>query len=358
MEKVIVFGCGRYFQSKKVQLGNLYDIIGFLDNAVKPGEVRKFEGKKIVNPEDINSFETDIPVLLMSAAFFTMWEQLKLLEINPKRIRFMVTLAPHYDAIEEILSENLEEIYAEDSVIVLRGGKGENRISTKEEFDRYLRTLFTQKDAYIKLMAAMPDRPVSKRFGAERGKPVDRIYIERFLAENQDKIGGVVMEMADSGYTEMFGKHVEQSLVLHLNGWGKSVIKGNLETGEGIPESCVDCFICTQTIQFIYDIHSVVRNIYRMLKSGGVALVTAHCLGQISLYDYHNWGEYWRFTDMSMRRLFAEVFEESKITVQSWGNMKTAIAYQYGLCAEDLQKEDFGIQDEQYPVIVTVAARK
>lgn len=86
--------------------------------------------------------------------------------------------------------------------------------------------------------------------------------------------------------------------------------------------------------------------------------MTAHCLGQISLYDYHNWGEYWRFTDLSMRRLFAEVFDEEQITVRSWGSMKTAVAYQYGLCAEDMQEKDFEYQDGQYPVIVTIIAVK
>lgn len=358
MENVIVFGCGRYYQSKKAELVKRYNIIGFLDNAVKPGEIQKFEGKNMVNPEDINSFGTDIPVLLMSADFFTMWEQLKILGVNTERIRFMVIIPPFYDEIEEILSETLEEIYSEDSAIVLKGKQGESRIVEREDFNFYLRTTFTQKDKYIKLIAAMPDRPISKRFGAERGKPIDRVYIERFLAENQDKIKGTVMEMADSRYTKMFGHDVEQSLMLHLNGWGKGVVKGNLETGEGINENSVDCFICTQTIQFIYDIHSVVRNIYKMLKPGGAALVTAHCLGQISLYDYHNWGEYWRFTEMSMRRLFAEAFDAETITVCSWGSMKTAMAYQYGLCAEDLHKEDFEFHDEQYPVIITVMAEK
>lgn len=358
MEKVIVFGCGRYYQSKKAQLIDKYEIVGFLDNMVKPGEVQQFENKKVVNPEDIDSFDIDVPILLMSAAFFDMWEQLKTLGPDSRRIRFAILLQPFYDKIEKMLSEAVEEIYIENSTIVFRGSQGENRTSTKEEYQLYLRKLFNQKDQYIQLIAAMSNKPVSKRFGGERGKPIDRIYIERFLAENQDKISGTVMEMADSRYTEMFGNNVDKSLILHLNGWGKGVIRGDLETGEGIPENSVDCFICTQTIQFIYDIHSAVRNIYKMLKPGGVALVTAHCLGQISLYDYHNWGEYWRFTDQSMRRLFAEVFDEDRITVCSWGNMKTAIAYQYGLCAEDLRAEDFEFQDEQYPVIVTAAVRR
>lgn len=358
MEKAIIFGHGKYYQSKKNQLIGKYDIVGFIDNSVKPGEMQKFEDKNVVNPEDMDFFQTNALVFVMSAAFFPMWEQLKNLGIDSNRIRFMVILPPFYDEVEKILSEVAEEVYAEDFEVVIKKRYGERRVSTQEDLNVYLRTLFTQKRNYINLIASMPEKPISKRFGAERGKPIDRIYIERFLADNRDKINGIVMEMADSKYTEMFGQNVQQSQILHLNGWGKGVIKGDLETGEGVPENQVDCFICTQTIQFIYDIHGAVRSIYKMLKPGGVALITAHCLGQISLYDYRNWGEYWRFTDMSMYKLFAEVFDENQITVRSWGSMKTAIAYQYGLCAEDLQEKDFEFQDEQYPVIITVIACK
>ena len=100
------------------------------------------------------------------------------------------------------------------------------------------------------------------------------------------------------------------------------------------------------------------HNIYTILKPGGVALVTAHCLGQISLYDYNNWGEYWRFTDQSMRKLFSESFEDKNVEVHAWGNVKTSIAYQYGLCAEDLEMKDFEKNDKQFPIIITVSAPK
>ncbi len=358
MEKVIIFGCGRYYKSKKAEIGNQYDVIGFLDNAVKPDDIRKFEGKNVVSPENLCFFDENISILLMSAAFFEMWEQLIKLGVDPKRIKFSVLMKPYYDEIEKMLSESAVAIESADSGIVIKEREAETVFSTQDEFKAYLRTLFARKYEYIDLIAKMPDRPVSKRFALERGTPIDRVYIESFLRANKDKIQGTVMEIADSRYTKMFGCNVEQSLMLHLNGWGKGVIKGSLETGEGLAANSVDCLICTQTIQFIYDIHSVIQSIHKLLKPGGAALVTAHCLGQISLYDYHNWGEYWRFTDQSMRKIFAECFDEGNISVQSWGNVKTAIAYQYGLCAEDLKKEDFKYHDEQFPVIVTALVKK
>lgn len=358
MEKVIVFGRGRYYLSKKEQLKKEYDIAGFLDNAVKPDEVQEFEGRQVVHPERYACFDKKYPVLLMSAVFFEMWEQLCRIGVAPERIRFSVLMKPYYDEMETVLSDSVQEISAADSGIAVKEPSRVQVFSREDDFKAYLRTLFAEKYRYINLLATMPNLPVSKRFGLERGRPIDRVYIERFLESQSDMIRGIVMEIADSNYTKMFGSDVEQSLVLHLNGWGKGVIRGDLETGEGIPENSVDCFICTQTIQFIYDVHSAVRNIYRSLKPGGVALVTAHCLGQISLYDYHNWGEYWRFTDQSMRKLFGEVFADHNIIVQLWGNVKTAAAYLYGLCAEDLEEEDFALQDGQYPVIVTAAVRK
>lgn len=358
MERVIVFGRGRYYLSKKAELKKKYDIIGFLDNAVKPDEVQEFEGRKVVHPEKYACFSEEIPVLVMSAAFFEMWEQLRRLRVAPERIRFAVLMKPYYDEVEDILSDTAEEILSNTEGIVVKKHSSVQVFCGQDDLRAYLRELFSQKFEAVRMLAAMPDRPVSKRFGLERGTPIDRVYIERFLKEHSDRIKGTVMEIADSQYTEMLGRDVVQSLVLHLSGWGKGVIRGNLETGEGISENSVDCLICTQTIQFIYDVHSVVRQIHRLLKPGGTALVTAHCLGQISLYDYHNWGEYWRFTDMSMRKLFSEAFADSNITVQSWGNVKTAIACQYGLCAEDLREEDFEFQDEQYPVIITASVKK
>ena len=139
---------------------------------------------------------------------------------------------------------------------------------------------------------------------------------------------------------------------------GGNVIKGDFVTGEGIWENMADCLIFTQTLQFIYDIHSVVRNIYKMLKPGGKVLITGAVTAQLSLHDYYNWGEYWRFTDHSMKKLLCEAFEEDKVEVASYGNVKTAVAFLFGLCTEDLSEFDLEFNDEQHPLVVTAVAEK
>src|ERR1700731_751341 len=47
--------------------------------------------------------------------------------------------------------------------------------------------------------------PFSSHFGFDRGTPVDRYYLERFLADNAIHIRGRVLEFGDNRYTAHFG---------------------------------------------------------------------------------------------------------------------------------------------------------
>ena len=60
--------------------------------------------------------------------------------------------------------------------------------------------------------------PLSREFGYDRGQPVDRYYIEAFLAASSGLIRGRVLEIGDRSYTERFGgDRVTQSDVLNVN---------------------------------------------------------------------------------------------------------------------------------------------
>ena len=146
---------------------------------------------------------------------------------------------------------------------------------------------------YAEIIAELPTEPISRVFGLDRGKAIDRVYIEDFLQMHQDHIRGKVLEIAENTYTVQYGKdRVRESCVLHVNGTGKNAIKGNLETGEGIEENSFDTMIITQTLMFMLDINSAVTNIYRAMKPGGTALLTVAGISQISRYDDDRWGHY------------------------------------------------------------------
>ena len=203
-------------------------------------------------------------------------------------------------------------------------------------------------------------KPISKVFGFDRGLPIDRYYIEKFLSENKQLIKGITLEIAESTYTKKFGgKKVKKALVFNVKeSRSKADIVGNLSTGEGIKENLVDCFIMTQTLPFIYDVHNAVKNAVKILKPGGSLLVTVSGITQISRYDMSRWGQYWSFTDLSLRKLFEEVVPSSNITIKTYGNVKSATCFLYGFAQHELTSKELEYHDQDYQLIITAVVKK
>ena len=203
--------------------------------------------------------------------------------------------------------------------------------------------------------------PFSRLFGLDRGgKPIDRVYIEGFLQRNEGEIQGEVLEIGAPTYTQMFGgEDVSTVDVLHATpGNPRSTIVGDLTTGEGIPISKYDCMILTQTFLCIFDVRNAIRNSWKALKPGGVLLATVPGVSQISRYDMDRWGDYWRFTDLSARRLFEDVFGEGNVDIATHGNILVACAFLHGLATHELRRDELDHVDPDYQVLITVKAVK
>lgn len=201
--------------------------------------------------------------------------------------------------------------------------------------------------------------PLSRSFGLDRGTPIDRYYIEAFLAENASLIRGAVLEVGESVYTRRFGGgQVDEANVLAFQGSNQpGVVVGDLCRPETLPEARFDCFICTQTFNVIFDLPSAVKGAHRMLKPGGVLLLTAAGISQISRYDMDRWGDYWRMTDASMKRLLEASF--SSVEARSFGNVLAATSLLHGLAVEDLpERARLDLHDADYPVTVTAVAHR
>ena len=126
-------------------------------------------------------------------------------------------------------------------------------------------------------------KPISCDCGLSRGTPIDRYYIESFLQENNTDIRGVVLEIAESVYTKQFDHGVTSFEVLHVDESNrKATIIGDLTQPLSLPEKMVDCFICTQTLNFVFDIRPAIGGCFRLLKDGGVFLGTVSGISQIS----------------------------------------------------------------------------
>jgi SAM-dependent methyltransferase len=203
-------------------------------------------------------------------------------------------------------------------------------------------------------------RPISSDWGTERGQPIDRFYIERFLAENAADIRGRILEIGDNTYTLAFGgEQVTQSDVLHVaENRPQVTILGDLTNADHIPPDSFDCFILTQTLQAIYDVPAAIATAQRILKPGGVVLATVPGISKISRYDMDRWGYYWSFTTASARRLFSEAFPATNVQVEARGNVLAAIAFLHGLAAHELKRRELEVRDPDYEVLITIRAVK
>src|SRR5689334_12973205 len=92
---------------------------------------------------------------------------------------------------------------------------------------------------------------VSPIFGLDRGFPVERYYIEKFLNENRADVRGHCLEMGDAFYIKKFGDNRVTTIdVMHVNQANPvATIVADLTSADHVPSDTFDCIILTQTLQ-------------------------------------------------------------------------------------------------------------
>ena len=356
-EKAYVFGCGQYFRDKQSDILKRYEIVAILDNN-REGEMKLENGSSVslLKPSDA-VWNENIPVLLMIRDFYSVWLQIKELGIDSSRISFPNSFTP-YTKEEAVFN-------ASGGVFQIRDGDiwyvDENRkyiIDSTETLDNLSKRLERDRVDASFLTKQASVRPLNREFGFTRGTPIDRYYIENWLESNKRLICGDVLEIAENTYTKRFGANNAVSHILHVSIEKEGFIKGNFETGEGIEENSMDCIILTQTVGFIYECKNVIYNMYKMLRKGGVAMVTTGGISQISRYDMDRWGHFWSFTAASLKRLIEESGFGKNYEMEVYGNVKSACALLYGVAAEGISREELSYSDKDYPVTICAVLKK
>jgi len=203
-------------------------------------------------------------------------------------------------------------------------------------------------------------QPVSRRYGFDRGMPIDRYYTRRFFTEHARDIVGRVVETGDAHVTRAYGgNRVIHSDVLNLwPGAPGTTIVADLATDTSMPSAAFDCVIVEQTLQLVFDIRAALRTLGRILRPGGVLLLTVP--GTISQLCPGRWRHSWcwGFTGYSMSRLLAEVFAPESCTVSTYGNVLTSTAFLHGIAAEELSPEELDHRDILYPLLISARVVK
>ncbi|MDO8795259.1 MAG: methyltransferase domain-containing protein [Vicinamibacterales bacterium] len=200
-------------------------------------------------------------------------------------------------------------------------------------------------------------RPFSTHFGFERGTPVDRYYLHRFLDQHRAVITGRVLEIQLPGYTEQYGHDVTASHTVDVVTTANPSPSYHVDLAHSdgvIPDASYDCFLLPNTLSFLRDLEGCLRQALRVVKPGGVILASSGC--HIPLTP--DTPDYWHLTGDGWREVTSLVWPDCEVEVTQYGNCLAATAAMMGLAAEELTPAELDAQDPRYPVQVTILCRR
>lgn len=190
--------------------------------------------------------------------------------------------------------------------------------------------------------------PLSE-WGFERGTPVDRYYIERFLSTHRELVHGRVLEVKEDLYASAYGAADVEVLDID-SGNSSATLVGDICDRTTLPAGAFDCTIITQTLQLVTDPQAALENLLATMRPGGSALVVVPSLSRLA-----GPGDRWRWTALGFQELAdrAGVLAE----VRAFGNLVACRAFLLGAAAEELPRGVLDEEDPDYPLLVTAVVR-
>lgn len=352
MSRVVIWGAGRYFEYKVAYWDKEeFEIVGIIDKSVKGNQVN---GYTIIKKEDIHKISYDKLIIMSERYMFEILNELRSMGVDTKKIELGVNLPPATVSEMSYISENMKLFIKDDGTILWNE---QIEVASIEDIEKVkmMNRGYMSKEA----IKVLPIKPLSYDYGASRGGySIARYYIDSYAKANLMHIKGNVMEVGDSRYTDL-SDEVEKSQILVLGEpYCEKCVKGNLETGEGIVAEMLDCFILTNVFSSLFDVNAAVANVGRSLKKGGKAIITVPGIAAISKAQYETYGQFWRFTPSSLRKLLETYIPNAKITIRTYGNVKSSVAFLYGMTIDDLTGEELDCVDSNYPMVIGALLEK
>lgn len=199
-------------------------------------------------------------------------------------------------------------------------------------------------------------RPLSTRWGFDRGLPAHRYYINLFFQHFADDFKGRCLEFQDRTYLSQFADPLTtQQDVIHIDDSNPvATIVADISKPNGIPSDTFDCIVCTHVLHTIYDFNGAILGMHRILKPGGVLLVA---VPQISMCD-ESQHELWRFTRLGLEQALSASFERENVATQTFGNSIVAAGELRGMIADEFTRSELHSHDTCFAVEVCGRALK
>jgi SAM-dependent methyltransferase len=188
--------------------------------------------------------------------------------------------------------------------------------------------------------------PFSEVYGWDRGLPVDRYFIERFIADNAELIRGETLEIRSALYTRRFG-HPRRVTVLDVNSDNAEAdMVADLNVPGSLPACAYDCVILTQVLQYTEPALAL-QNVRQSLRPGGYAVITVPTIGRVDpeapKVDRLRW------TPAGLQHAL-DGAELCGVAV-GFGNAFLAAAFMLGVAAEEVPPPWLDRHDAAYPIV-------
>lgn len=193
--------------------------------------------------------------------------------------------------------------------------------------------------------------PFGRSYGLGRGTPLDRVYIESFLAGSASRITGRVLEVKDDTYARRFGHDLTAVDVVDIDpGNARANIVGDVMEPSTLVRERYDCVIFTQTLHLMTDPRTALDNLCRSLRPGGALLLSSPVL---CVVDDASGPDRWRLTPRALREIVETLTDCRLAKIDGHGNVLVANAFLMGLAAEELAPYEIEHHDPGYPIVVT-----
>jgi hypothetical protein len=196
--------------------------------------------------------------------------------------------------------------------------------------------------------------PFSSSYGFERGQPIDRYYLHKFLAAHSESITGDVLEIQGTSYTERFGHDLTRIDSFDIEPrFGSTYVCDFARCDDVIADGAYDCLLLPNTLPHFRALERCLAHVARVVRRGGVVLASA--AGLLPLTG--DASEYWRLTPDGWRETLAAAWPGAILEIAGHGNCLAAVAAQLGLAVEELTHAELDVHDPRFPVLTTMMCR-
>lgn len=181
-------------------------------------------------------------------------------------------------------------------------------------------------------------------------QPKDTIfeyYTRVFLAENPEYVTGSILIIKPKNVR--FEAQISSAKTITFDKAQYATFK---KAVKAIKSNSYDCVIMPEVLNNVLEHQEVVKEVYRILKPGGVVLTTAVTISTPNLDNF------WGFTASGFRYMFGQVFDAKKVHDRSYGNALVGRLFLEKKKAADLTVKELNYSDLYFPVVVAVRATK